>query len=293
MKVVSYYGQKRPTDYWTFWTEGIGIALPKAIGDATLVPLPPDTISYDVVEGDYDIAFCHTWAVPKKRPAEFVYSFLSDYVNNETKIREWIKIVQPDLLCCLQTCPEELIDFGKAVGCRIELVPWFVLEVPDRFEKTITAMCSGCVGSAYPSRTQIYDHLVSMNRSDFVLSCSDDFGNYRLSREGYEEAVRRTKYYFSGGIYDLYIPPKYYEVCAYGACLASFEMPFMERCGFVDGETYLKLTSIEDIGRILKTDQYQAIGRNAQQMIRERHTVEKRARQIREFAREKFQSICR
>jgi len=290
MRVVSYYAQSSVGDHWTFWTDGIGIALPKAIGDATLVPLPRGVTTYDV-DGDYDIAYCHMWAVPKKKPAKFVYAFLSDYIGNETKVKEWLEAVQPDLLCCLQTCPEDLVEFGEKIGCRVVFLPWFVVKVPSYQEKTILAMCSGCIGSIYPSRTQIFNYLVAMNREDFVLSCSNKFGDYPLSNEKYRESLAVTKYYFSGGIYDRFIPPKYYEVCACGACLVSFRMPHMQELGFIDGETYLELPYLGDIRKILQTDQWRPIGRTAQEMIRERHTVEKRAEQIRALAKE-LQSVC-
>lgn len=280
MKVISYYKDVPDRSKYHFldWITNMGEALPKEIGDAKLVKL--DALSYDIDDGEYDIAYCPMFYFPNRRPKCFVYSFLSDYKGYEGKVKDWLSRVRPDLLCMLQQMPQDLVDYANKIGCRVELVPWFVLDRKPYLDKEFLGMCSGCIDpKQYPGRRAVYDYLAA-KKFDGVTLSGGPFGKYPLSNEKYIEHISKTKYYMSGGIYDSLIPPKYYEVCNYGCALICRDMPFMERCGFIDGKTYIRIERPEEIEEILKTDAWLEIGKNAQKMVHENHTVAQRAAQI-------------
>jgi hypothetical protein len=288
LNVVSYHGPGTPEAHWNFWYDGIGIALQEKIGRTRHVVVTKNNFEFYPVHGDFDIAYIQKPRVPKgeKRPAKFIYSFVSDYFGDEKRTKEWMKKVRPDLMGCLQYCPDELVRFGKSIGCRVELVPWFVTDKESYVEdKKITAMCTGCIDNAYSKRKLIYNYLKKLNRKDVVLSCGS-FGKYPLPNDEYQRKIKKTKYYFSGGIHDRFIPPKYYEVCNNGACLVSHELPLMEQFGFVDGETYVKIFNLNEINKVLDSDMYKEIGKAGREMVQKRHTVEARAKKIIEVFRD-------
>lgn len=284
-RVVSYYIKSVPGTHFTFWEDGIGKNLPSLLGECKLHSI---TGEYHVADNNYDIAYCQPWGIPDRRPAKFVYSFLSDYPGHERQIAEWIDRVRPTLLCCLQQAPPELVSFGRKRGCRVELVPWFVTTSEPVIEKAIDIMCSGCVDpAAYPSRRRIFDYLSHSRFSGrAALSCSDSFGCYPMGNDEYRSTILKAKYYASGGIYDTWIPPKYYEALNSGACLLSFPMPHMEECGFVDGETFIQLRSLEDIDRAVDSERWRTIGPRGREMVGSRHTVKARAKRILEIYHE-------
>lgn len=290
MRVISYYQKAHPDEHFRFWENGIGVALPALLGDRVkYIELKDCWPDYLIEDDDYDIAYCQLFCIPRKRPAKFIYTFLSDYISHEAELASWIDRVKPNLIACLQHMPDELVDFGKSRGCIVKFLPWFILRKEEYVEKDIEGMCTGCVDpGVYRRRSEIYRFLLNKQRADIVLSCSDKFGNYPLSNDEYIMYLRRAKYYFSGGIYDHFVPPKYYEACNVGACLVSFEMPKMDKIGFVDGKTYLKLSNLHDIDRILDSQEYLEIGKSAQRMIHEHHTVWRRAEQILEIYHELF-----
>jgi hypothetical protein len=281
MEVVSYYGEDSGS-HFPFWQTHIGEALAREISENAVLNIIRDQ-NYQV-DKKYDIAYCQTYAVPKTRPADFIYTFLSDCIGYEKMIKNWISSVRPNLICMLQDMPGDLIDFADRHGCIVELMPWFVCNNPEYREKDVEGMCSGCLNPKhYPRRRAIYNYLAEKKFDGVVLSGSSEFGHYRLSNEEYVDTIGRSKYYLSGGIYDNLIPPKYYEACNWGCAMISHEMSFMEKCGFVDGETYIKIVELSDIDNILYTDRYLEIGKNAKKMVQERHTVKERARQILEI----------
>lgn len=297
MKVISYYlplpilARLRLINlHWTFWTDGIGLALPSLLGDSvTFVKLRNNHEVYRIKSTDFDIAYCHPYAIPNKRPARFVYTFLSDFRGHERELEKWIDTVRPNLLACLQDMPLELVEYCKSKGCTARLLPWFVIKTETYNAKDLIGMCTGCIASSiYPKRAEIYAYLAERRRSDVILSGSEKFGKYPLSNAEYRLLLRRARYYLSGGIYDLFIPPKYYEAANVGACIVSFPMPMMDLIGYVNGQTYISISSVRDIDAVLESDQYLQIGQNAQQMIRERHTVWRRAQQILEVFHELF-----
>lgn len=281
LKIVSYYKDVADRTKYHFldWIEKIGEALPEQMGEATLVPL--NSNYYDIVDGDFDLAYCPMFHFPNKRPDCFVYSFLSDYKGYESKVKDWIVKVKPNLLCMLQEMPCGLIDFAKWQGCKVVLLPWFVNNNPKYEEKTVLGFSGGRIKPAhYPKRKAIYDYLLVKQFEGVVLSGSNKFGNYQYTGQAYLDLLKKVKYYFSGGIYDVLIPPKYYEAANYGCTMVSYDMPYMYQFGFIDGETYIKLNKLEDIDEIIKSDAYLEIGKNAQKMVQEQHTVKVRAKQL-------------
>jgi len=290
MKVLSIHGPGSKAAAWNTWYTHMGIALPEAIGDTTHIvdrgqgTWEGGTYTMDLgIEEDFDIAYIQPFIVPTKRPAPFIYTFVSDYqkVSGALKMKKWIKDVRPNLVGSLQTIPNEFVEYGKKYGCLVKLIPWFVIEkLPFIEEKEITAMCTGVIGGSYPNRTQINNYLKNLNRKDVVAVCGKDRTNFSLSNEKYEYLISRTKYYMSGGIHNQYIPPKYYEVCNAGACLVSHGMPLMEQCGFIDGKTYIKINDMNDIKKVLRDSRWQEIGKAGQKMIQDKHTVDVRAKEI-------------
>jgi len=282
MRVVSYYRDVDDRSKYHFldWIEKIGEALPLELGDAKLVKL--SGLNYNIEDDEYDIAYCPIFYFPNKRPNCFVYAFLSDYRGYEDRVKDWIEKVKPDLLCMLQQLPSDLIDFAGKHGCRVELLPWFVVNrhEENQDERNIHVMCSGCIDENYPFRKKIFNHLSSDKKHNVVLSCSGEFGRYRLSNDEYRSAIRRTRYYASGGIFDSLMPPKYFEVANYGCCLLSPILPYMERCGFIHNDTYISIESTDDIDKWIDTDACIKIGKAAQEMVQEKHSVKTRARQI-------------
>jgi len=226
MRIVSYYCPAFPSDHFKFWDTDIGVALPKLIAEDCRYVLIGDKPEYPIVDRDADISYCQLFSRPTERPQNFVYTFLSDFIGHEHEVIHWMRAVRPNLFMCLQHCPTELIELGEQVGCKVVLVPWFVSDVPQMTPKTLKGLCSGCIDPLiYPKRSQMYRFLKGLGRLDIKLSGSPSFGNYPLTAGQYFEALSRAQYYFSGGIYDTYIPPKYYEAAAYGACLVTFDMP--------------------------------------------------------------------
>lgn len=282
MRVVSYCGHINPPDSWKFWSWGIGKALPEAIGKAKIVYLKDlytsKVINFSVIKERFDIAYIQQPMVPNKRPAPFVYSLHSDYRPKELK--PWIEKVRPNFIGMLQNCPEELVEFGKKYGCRIELFPWFVInKINYVSQKKYSGFISGAVNKAYPFRSKVFNYLKKQQLKNIVLSCGP-FDKYPLSYNQYLKILKQTKYYFSGGILDQFVPPKYYEVCNAGACLVSHELPLMKHCGFVSGKTYIKISNVNQIKDVLNSDQWKEIGQAGQKMIKQNHYVNNRAKRI-------------
>lgn len=303
LKILSVHGQGNPNAAWNSWYTHMGIALPETLGKTTHVidtnqgkwvgGLETGTYTLDLeIKNNFDMAYIQPFIIPTKRPAPFIYSFVSDYQNkrDELKIKKWIENVRPNFIGSLQTISKEFIDFGKKYNCLIKLMPWFMIEkFPYIEKKDITAMCTGVISNSYSNRTRINNYLKNLNRKDIVAVCGSDRTNFELSNEKYEHFISRTKYYMSGAIYDRYIPPKYYEVCNVGACLVSHETFLMKQCGFINGKTYIKINNINDIQHILKDDlKWKEIGKRSQEMIQENHTVDVRAKQIMEI----YENIC-
>ena len=88
LKISSYFGLSDPGTHFDFWERGIGRLLPTKLGEAHLFPYSGERIG--VTDDSFDIAYCQPWGIPDRRPARFVYAFLSDHRFHEKQIAEWI-----------------------------------------------------------------------------------------------------------------------------------------------------------------------------------------------------------
>ena len=283
MNICSYYYPCSPNEHFLKWEYDIGISLPKCVSDIFNSKCEFYTIKSNIYEicNFSDIAYCQLFAIPEKRPAKFVYSIIGDYIGHEEKTKEWIRKVRPNLICCLENFPEDLINYGIQYECKVVMFPWFMSEKYLYKEKSITAMCSGCTDTRiYPSRALMSNYLKNLNRSDIIVSCSAEFGKYPLSNQEYSDFICKTKYYISGGIFDRFVPPKYYEVASHGACIITFDMDYLSKIGFINGKTCITIKNLSEIPEILSSDKYIEIGKNAQKMMCERHFVLNRAIEI-------------
>lgn len=168
------------------------------------------------------------------------------------------------------------------------MLPWFNEVNHPEFnpDKKFVAMCTGKMSGTYPWRDAVYKYLESLNNPKIVLSGNATGSTFKLSDEEYRAALASTKWYFTGGIYDLQIPPKAYEVSNYGAALVVNDMPMLEACGFVHGETCLVIHSLEEIPYLLQSDGWFLIAKAGQAMVHERHSIVTRAREIAGLIRE-------
>ena len=292
MRIQLYKTLPHESEHHSIWRDVIGVALSQEIArilfedygetvvqDETIVQ--PGGGSFKV-EHEADIAFVpYSW-YPDKRPAKFIYTFASDVRGYEVKMQWWQDFVRPNYIGCLQDLPQWMIEWGDGNFCEVELAPWFVvptLRADLMRTKITTGLISGAIGQTYPSRTKMYEYLKSLNRPDVILSCGA-FGKYPLTTEQYKDVLHISKYYLSGGIYDEFIPPKYYEAANYGCCIISEHMSRMTECGFVDGETYIAIESVDEIEDILESRNWYHIGLNARSMVKEKHSVHARAKRI-------------
>jgi hypothetical protein len=304
MKMISYYKSLTSDNQIAgglgqggggYWQEDVGVRLQQAIAeylsaDLTLSSRPHgrdsyDRRDYDTVDGDFDMAYCQLFEVPKRRAANWTYSIVSDYLHMEDCLEDFLNRAQPNVIISFQyplappAGKSNLVAQCEAHNCKVVFLPWFNAEEISGWnpDKDVVAMCTGKIGGTYPMRDKIYHFLEGLKRSDVILSGNPHGSTFRLDDEAYRQALSRCRYYVTGGIYDLQIPPKYYEVCNYGACLVSPALPMMEEAGFIDGETYIKIDSVDEIPAILESDRWQSIGYAGQEMVRERHSLLARA----------------
>lgn len=307
MKLVSYFKQLTADNQIAgglgqgggrYWEQVIGVMLQREIAkelEAELVlcsrPHGKDSFDrtdYDVVDGEFDIAYCQLFEVPKTRPAKWIYSIISDYISMESVLEDFLARTKPNVLISFQyplNPPEgkpNLVHQCEAHGCKVVWLPWCnaIREPISHVERDIPAMCTGKIGGTYPNRDAIYKALEAMGRSDIVLSGNPHGSTFDLSDDGYHDALRRCRYYFSGGIYDIQIPPKYYEVLNYGATLVSHELPMMAEAGFIPDLTYIRLENLSEIPDIISSDKYKTIGPQGKVMVDTNHGLEARAMDI-------------
>lgn len=284
-----------------YWQEQVGVRLQEEVAKVLGAELilsgrrygfdSFDRRDYDTIAGQFDIAYCQLFEVPKKRPAKWIYSIISDYISMEAVLEDFLARAKPNVLISFQYPLEppagkpNLVEQCAKHGCKVVFLPWFNAENTQIWNphKDVVAMCTGRTGMSYPMRFSIYKYLATLNREDIVLSGNPSGVTFRLTDEEYHDALGRCRYYITGGIYDFQIPPKYYEVCNYGVTLVSPELAMMEEAGFVDGQTYLKLNKLQDIPDIIASTRYNEIGFVGQQMVQARHSIERRAKDIAEL----------
>ena len=281
-----------------YWQNSVGIKLQSELAEilkAKLHLCPRvhgrdsfDRTDYEPLMGFYDIAYCQLFEVPKHKPGKWVYSIISDYISMEGVLEDFLDRARPDVMISFQyplTPPDgkpNLVEQCKRHDCQVVFLPWFnsINEPVSKVYRDISAMCTGKMGGTYPMRDRIYKYLESLKRNDIVLSGNPNGSTFRLDENSYRDSLRRCKYYITGGIYDIQIPPKYYEVCNFGCCLVSPELPMMKEAGFIDGETYIKINSVEEIPDIIASDKWQEIGRAGQKMVHKNHGIRARAKDI-------------
>ena len=291
-----------------YWQTAVGIELQREIAkvlDCPLVLSPRphgkdsfDRQPYDIPAMDFGITYMQLFEIPSRRPDGFVYSIVSDYIGMDGLLEDFLEQVRPNCMISFQyplDPPKALDDLPQLGalpnlveqcarhGCEVVYLPWFNVAPVEMYngDKDITAMCTGKMSGTYPFRDAAYHHLESLGRSDIILSGNATGSIFKLSDAEYQDALSRCRYYVSGGIYDLQIPPKYYEVCNYGACLISHWMPMMEASGFVDGETYIQAETVKDVECLIAdSDRWYDIGRAGRRMVQERHSIQRRAQDI-------------
>jgi len=280
LKTISYYYPSQPGDF-KFWEFGIGQDLPKALNpNCEFMQNKSDKFGtfYDPKEGEYDAAYIQLFTIPNKRPAKFLYTYISDYYPQW--LIPWAEKVKPNLICFLQEIPAEFKQRADTLGIKCVLSPWFITERKPYIEdKKNHGFCAGWIGPNYPKRRAIYEEL-RKNYPGVLLSCSDQYQKYPLMGKDYENALITSKYFFSGGIFDRLVPPKYYEACGAGTCLVCHKMPIMEELGFKNGYTYIELHDYKDIGVMLGNDDWKSISKNGHAMVNAQHHVSNRAKQI-------------
>ena len=280
-----------------YWSNAVGVRLQIYLATAldaqlTMQSRPHGRDSYDRVDyepkGVYDIAYCQLFESPLTRPADWIYSIISDYLGMEACVEEFLDKTRPNLMISFQyplDPPDgrsNLVEQCANYGCKVKFMPWFnESNVPWMgFDRNIAAMCTGKMGGTYPWRDRIYKYLEGLNRPDVVLSGNPSGSVFPLSTADYQNSLQHCRYYVTGGIYDIQIPPKYYEVCNYGATLVSPELPMMEEAGFVDGETYIKIESLEEIPDIINSEAHRIVGPAGREMVQKRHSINARAEDI-------------
>ena len=267
MRVASFYRTvpKESRNHFNTWIDLIGEALPLSLSnDVELCSTLSKSIN---VETNADVSYCQMFLNLSKRSNGFVYTFISDYRGYERRIRDWLIEFKPNLICMLQEMPKDLIEFVKSKNIQIELIPWFVRNKQlSNKEKTIDVMCSGCINpNHYPFRHKVFNWLKKSDISNKILSCNTKFGEYTLSNEEYENALESSFCFATGGIYDKLIPPKYYEIANNATVVVTHNMPFLEKCGFIDCKTCIVVSRIEEINDIVKLPKsmLKEIGSNA------------------------------
>ncbi len=281
-----------------YWQNAVGVRLQIHLaatlgGNLSLRSRPHGRDSYDrsiypVVGGPYDLAYCQLFECPDSRPADWVYSIISDYISMEGVLEEFLDCVRPDLMISFQyplippTDKPDLVEQCSRYETKVLFMPWFNEgnEKDWGLERDVIAMCTGKIGGTYPFRDNAYKYLEGLGRNDIVLSGNPHGSVFRLTDAEYRDALRRCRYYVTGGIYDLQIPPKYYEICNFGATLVSPELPMMKEAGFVDGQTYVKIDSVDEIPSVLESDTWEKVGPAGRAMVQERHSLQARAGDI-------------
>jgi len=91
MNILSYYCRCNPNEHFQAWERDIGVGLPLAIAElsqSTVNLFPITEESYRISNDFSDISYCQLFAIPKIRPENFIYTFLSDYIGNEGRVRK-------------------------------------------------------------------------------------------------------------------------------------------------------------------------------------------------------------
>jgi len=232
-----------------YWQEDVGERLQSAIaaelgGALALHPRQHGKDSFDTrdyyFDGEpYDLAYCQLFeSCSYKRPAEWIYSIISDYISMEAVLQDFLDRMKPNLLITFQypidppAGKDNLVVQCNTVGCKVVFLPWFNSQNAEDHSwiRDIDAMCTGKIGGTYPFRDAAFKALEKLQATtgyNIILSGNPHGSTFPLEYDEYIKCLDRCHYYVTGGIYDMQIPPKYYEVCNHGATLVSPELPMM------------------------------------------------------------------
>ena len=303
MNVASFYKSLNPDQQTmggvgqgggSYWEQSVGMDLQLEIAaqlGATFHGFPRahgkdsyDRVDFAPPEVDFDIAYIQLFEVPTKRPAKFVYSILSDYLHMEACLDDFLERARPDVIVSLQYGRDDLAERCAKYGCKVVQLPWFNADtalIEPNTVRDVGGLCTGTIGGTYPRRDAIHNYLQSLNRGDVVLSGSKiGCHGFSLDHDAYYDHLRRAQYYFSGGIFDFQIPPKYFEVVNYGACLVTHDLPLLADAGFVHDETCIIIETLDEIPMILDSDRWERIGEAGKAMVDQRHSLAQRATDI-------------
>ena len=293
-----------------YWQSDVGVRLQiylaAALGGNLIMKSRPhgrdsfDRKDYDIEGGPYDIAYCQLFEVPTSRPADWIYTIISDYISMEGVLEDFLERTRPNLMISFQYPLDpppgkpNLVEQCSRYDCKVLFMPWFNADnkVDSGLYRDVAAMCTGKMGGTYPFRDSVYKYLEKLNRDDIVLSGNPNGSVFPLSDKDYQNRLNRCRYYITGGIYDIQIPPKYYEICNYGATLVSPELPMMKEAGFVDGKTYIKIDKVDDIDEVIKSDAWKTIGPAGRDMVQQNHSITGRAREIANAYIEHIEAMC-
>jgi hypothetical protein len=187
---------------------------------------------------------------------------------------------------------------------RLKRVVWsphsasvdFLLPFNEAAENAV--FLSGAVNSAYPLRQMLWaltgpegDRVVRQPHPGY--HCGYDHRRAAAVGPGYARILNRYRTSFTDGTIYLYTVAKVFEIPATGALLlvdSALRAP-MQRLGFVDGEHYLSASAedlVERIRYVLDESNHprlDAIRRNGQALVWDRHKTSDRARLIDEVCR--------
>jgi hypothetical protein len=188
--------------------------------------------------------------------------------------------------------------------CNLTRVVWsahsasadFFLPFDEEAENAV--LLSGAVNAAYPLRQKLSaltgaegDRIVRLPHPGYHFGY--DYGRDAAVGPGYARTLNRYRAAFTDGTKYRYTVAKVFEIPATGALLlvdAALRAPLL-RLGFVDGEHYLS-ASAEDLADRVRYvldesnhPRLDAIRRNGQALVRDRHQTGDRARLIDEVCR--------
>lgn len=288
MKIASFYEKCSPIDHFRYWEDVNGITLPREIAKIFNATIEYHAIS-QLNQSDYcyDIAYCQMYTIPKQRPAKVIYSFVSDYYDDQ--ILKWIEAVRPNFLFALNGVQdfENRKNRLAKFGCKLIFMPWCCDYIGGEEIRDNDIFISGCINKNYPFRKAAHDYLTSQKNSalKIISSCSDRFGKYSLTNTEYIDMLKRSKIYVAGLIFDELLPPKFIEAAAHDCCIitSTKNERWLKEAGFINGVHYLNVNHPIDIIGMMKIDWTRLvkdIGLHSGILVRQQHTIEQRAKQI-------------
>ncbi len=294
MKTISYYKaypqSESPNSRRRYWHNAVADDLMRMFGDDhTLVTRQPGKNSHDTgfhaaIEGHFAIAYLELFDLPQRRPADFVWASIGDFLGLEAETELWLRIAEPNLLVTRQYYGDRLKQMCKKYGCKLILMPQFIPE-PEVYhcDKKWTAMITGFCGPAYKLRTLAAQAMTGMNSDQVIVAMTGSHKSYPLAEDDYRDKLRHTKFVVSTGIWDLQMPPKHLEICNAGACLVSPVLPWMSWVGFEPNVHYIPIrppieagvAALQDelLNSIFLRDDWETIAKAGQAMVQRRHTI--------------------